>query len=541
MHNTDKILRYATGLLTRTRNRVAIDPCPAAVNLIAVIRNYGIHFSYSERLCALHAICTVLKCATLKPTIDKNKTRISPLRNLFLSLLRMTPALKQYRCINPDIAVAQVTNEQFQTAAEIEAVAVVVANVTTLAQTENGFAGGYKAVLYQQLGSSMHPVTGTLKVLDISNMTAAAKPPRRSMTELDVTPLGKLVWYRAYAEVARRIQLPGASISTADLIAFGQDIRLLAHANRILSPGGAASMKKLTQDEYVAYAVNVRRMEHTARSSATSDATHTADATPAGTSKNPVGIDVSDDSDDADGTVFDVEMATSTAIVEFNRVWPNWTRYAMKVHWPTFIPGLQEKSFLQYDLVYDLLDAPMGQIYLQLEALDKGGRKFGLMPKFSTTRIGNLLASSCCERMISAANLVMPKGRTVLDDQFLFKVVLLKMNRKFMEHMKARHPELAKQMLDRYEAALIAHMARATTETPAQEPGAPVDPAVAADMSAEVMDFAHRYFANANVDPAASDDVPSAEDELYRIIEDTNLSEYDGMDFASSFQGSYDP
>jgi len=554
MHNTDKIMRYATGLAVYSRGGVAINTCPVAVALITALRAYAIHFSYSERLAALHAICTVLSCAALKISIDKNKTRISPLRRLLLSLLvRMTPALKSYRNQNPAVAVAQVTDEQFQAGAEIEAVASVVATVTTLAQTENGFAGGYKTVLYQHLARTLHPTTGLIPVLDIGNMTSAAKPPRRPTSDVECTPIGRGVWYRAYAEVFKRVQLPGAAVSDADLIAFGQDIRLVACATKFLSADGVAKMTKLTKGAYVAYVVQVKRSEHAAKIVPKPDAP-AATATPSTATATPIVIDFSDESDDdaADGVIFDVELAMSAAALEFDRAWPHWTAVAAKIPWSTFIPGLEVKPFADYDLIYDLLDAPMAQIYTYLEGhCDKSGRRFAKLPRFAKTRIGNLLASSYCERMISAGNLVMPKGRTVLSDDLLHKVVLLKMNRKFMEHMKKTYPQLASEMVAKYEKALIAHLSANGASTvapdPAPDPAAAQDPAAAEAAAAatwdEVMNFARGHFAPQPAEPQQPTEPqqPVDTDEDYtRILEETDMSILDDANLAHGLQDSYD-
>ena len=197
--------------------------------------------------------------------------------------------------------------------------------------------------------------------------------------------------------------------------------------------------------------------------------------------------------------------------------------------------------------MYDLLDAPMGKIYADLAELDRSGRRFGRFPLFALTRTGNLLASGFCERMISAGNLVMPKGRTVLSDVVLRKTVLLKMNRKYMEHMKKEHPELAGKMTQKYEDALLAHLAKTADAGPKDDAAttqdaAGQDPAAAAQMWHEVMNFASNYFDHAD---AAAADAAEAEEPNYnefddpdvlRIMEETDMSQYDDVNLAYGLQ-----
>ena len=57
--------------------------------------------------------------------------------------------------------------------------------------------------------------------------------------------------------------------------------------------------------------------------------------------------------------------------------------------------------------------------------------------------IGSLLASSFCERINSARNIVMTKGNTLLGDEELNMLVVLRMNREFMKVMRTHFPHVA--------------------------------------------------------------------------------------------------
>ena len=60
-------------------------------------------------------------------------------------------------------------------------------------------------------------------------------------------------------------------------------------------------------------------------------------------------------------------------------------------------------------------------------------------------QIGALMAESFCERVISAANLVVNDGNTLLSDRHVEMVTILRMNRNFMEFMRANYNHVARQ------------------------------------------------------------------------------------------------
>ena len=59
---------------------------------------------------------------------------------------------------------------------------------------------------------------------------------------------------------------------------------------------------------------------------------------------------------------------------------------------------------------------------------------------------GDNMASSFCERINSVAKAVLTEGRTFLSEEELELVVVLRVNKKFMAYMKAKHPEIVRQV-----------------------------------------------------------------------------------------------
>ena len=90
----------------------------------------------------------------------------------------------------------------------------------------------------------------------------------------------------------------------------------------------------------------------------------------------------------------------------------------------------------------------MGSLYKKLMAIDPLRLAYGWLPRMalcSRGQLGSLLTESFCERILSQGNLVMTDGNTLLSDEELEMVVVLRMNRSFMRYMRAHYNHLSKQ------------------------------------------------------------------------------------------------
>ena len=79
---------------------------------------------------------------------------------------------------------------------------------------------------------------------------------------------------------------------------------------------------------------------------------------------------------------------------------------------------------------------------------DPTGTVLGYLLQMATTSrgsIGAYLASSFCGRINSAANQVVIKEITLLSDEEVSMLVVLRMNRRFMAYMREHHPEVSQQ------------------------------------------------------------------------------------------------
>ena len=91
----------------------------------------------------------------------------------------------------------------------------------------------------------------------------------------------------------------------------------------------------------------------------------------------------------------------------------------------------------------------MGKVYNRVAQNDAGRQVYGyipLMASCSSGQLGALSAESYCERILSCANNVIDKGNTLLGDEELERLVVLRMNRDFMQFMREHYSAEAKEM-----------------------------------------------------------------------------------------------
>ena len=143
-------------------------------------------------------------------------------------------------------------------------------------------------------------------------------------------------------------------------------------------------------------------------------------------------------------------LSAETAAVQdgeaFDINWPKWKRNAHTVQWkeefPNDLYAEQLADGYQLDAMDDLVKLPIGKYYEKLEKSDE----FGHFPRMARSYIGANLSEGFCERMISVANQVMTKGNTLLGDAHLKKLVVLRMNRKFMQYMRAEKQDVSREI-----------------------------------------------------------------------------------------------
>ena len=138
---------------------------------------------------------------------------------------------------------------------------------------------------------------------------------------------------------------------------------------------------------------------------------------------------------------------TVALCAEFKAAFKAWKK--IKVDWVTVFPDhFKQGQVHRPDLVRDLMDLPMGKLYKQILQNDPLRLAYGWLPRMAMSsrgQIGTLLAESFCERILSQSNLVLVDGNTLLSDEELEMVVVLRMNRAFMKYMRTHYNHLSKQ------------------------------------------------------------------------------------------------
>lgn len=120
----------------------------------------------------------------------------------------------------------------------------------------------------------------------------------------------------------------------------------------------------------------------------------------------------------------------------------------MEVDWNSEFQHNFSTDMQCLDLVTHLKHLPMERVYGKLVKADALRLAYGWLPYMALSscgQLGTLLAKSFCERIMSKRNLVMTDGNTLLSDQELEIVVVLRMNREFMRYMRENYHHLSKQ------------------------------------------------------------------------------------------------
>ena len=116
----------------------------------------------------------------------------------------------------------------------------------------------------------------------------------------------------------------------------------------------------------------------------------------------------------------------------------------LTIDWCEYYPSLKGEE--QLDTLSHLMPLDIGTLS-QIMVSDPERRLFGigyipLMASCSHGQLGALNAESFCERVLSCANDVLTTGNTLLSDDEIEMLVVLRMNRDFMQHMRETYNHL---------------------------------------------------------------------------------------------------
>ena len=149
----------------------------------------------------------------------------------------------------------------------------------------------------------------------------------------------------------------------------------------------------------------------------------------------------------------EVEEVMPDFDAQFEKVWPAYVKYVYSINWQKEFPaelGEPPKKTKNSEVTQtkkvsldSLLEVNIGKLFKKIH----GNEKYGFLPdmaRASRGNVGALGAESFCERVISAANIVMTKGNKLLDNEELDMLVVLRMNRDFMDWAREKFSHVLK-------------------------------------------------------------------------------------------------
>ena len=130
-----------------------------------------------------------------------------------------------------------------------------------------------------------------------------------------------------------------------------------------------------------------------------------------------------------------------------------WIKYARSIDWRKEF-GDELKDSLNdgeaIDVVDHLLPLNIGKLYVKAHRMNK----FGYLPSMASSssgQLGALMAESYCERIISVGNMISTDRNVLLNDDELEMLVVLKMNKEFIEFMRNNYAhEIKKKFGQRF-------------------------------------------------------------------------------------------
>ena len=461
-----------TGDLTRSKNRVAINPFPEGQRLMAQVQALAVHFSYEKLLEELNDFGKNIPegIPLIRFKIDHCTTRVSARRLLIRSVLRQNKSVKLYALANKsDWAL---TDNQWKSLAEFYSLLAISADVATLDQTETKFTTALSVPMKMRMMEQFR--ADILNIVDLEEVTASPNMPRVEKSVNNLTRVGKMARFRAILESERRFcgnnsekhnDAP-VEFSVRDELSVLLDARTNNDGFLLTDSTFRHKCKGNLRDVYVEYGLRARQYHRDLEPDSTiviQDEDSTIPTSTTATTVTEVWSDDSESEDDRneDETHVDdaviSERAREASIqelrVEFESCFKRYRKRSSKIDW-----RINSKS-LQLDLVLpegdgrielmDLWNVHMGKVMNEIFIkADENKELYGYLPQMATHSrgsIGAYTASSFAERINSAANLVLTNGNSLMNSEEINMLSVLRVNRGFMEYMRKKYPNVSGQ------------------------------------------------------------------------------------------------
>ena len=475
MHDGDKIGKSAIGELVRSRNRIPVNPFNEGKDLVKKFQDQAKHFhsTPANQMKLDNLLDRNKDLPNAKIQRDLNETRISARWNLLCSSLRMKKPMRLYEV---EHGIAFLSEQDWKAGLDFEAVLNCSRKLCTLSQCENYFVASFGAVVRMDCHRTL--TSEKIMVADLDNWQKdKPRPPRVEKNVADMTALGKISRLRAIIECERQFfgstqnlpLEPGISklkITRREQAVQFLDPRTCMNATIGYSKEDWTLFITALEDFYVQFFKQCKMFDRTAANGGTQSNIEQVQL-PAGdylaepTRRKQLYClsDSEDEDQESDGTMSSTGVPlTGRAVViaqedldeanakeEFKKVHKAWAKYfnpvyAGHLNWKALypkLPGDARPDLEDHMETYMKLD--MKPLMLHLERVNKEKRNiFGYLPlmcKSSPVQLGTLNAQSHAERMNSSGNLMVTKHRLRLSDDIVNKMVCIKINKPFRDHL----------------------------------------------------------------------------------------------------------
>eukprot|EP00173_Palmaria_palmata_P005208 Plantae.Rhodophyta-Palmaria_palmata.ctg8739.p1 GENE.Plantae.Rhodophyta-Palmaria_palmata.ctg8739~~Plantae.Rhodophyta-Palmaria_palmata.ctg8739.p1 ORF type:complete len:413 (-),score=98.00 Plantae.Rhodophyta-Palmaria_palmata.ctg8739:123-1319(-) len=395
----------------------------------------GKFFSYSTKNDELAECCRAVSSAVIRIKLDVNGTRVTAKHGLLHSILRLNKALKLFQMKNDvDWALDQ---SDWDNIRFFEGILSIADKAVKLAQYEKQFLGSLSCVVKIDLLKRLR--SDSISVVDAEAVTASPKMPRVDVDVADMSPVGEECLRRARLEAERRYcENSGEELTSGEYCSSDRELGATLLDLRTVNANHLSTAKRgealaVLKDEYGifgtrAFEYRAQKKKKAVEVSVVETENNSkpgqprSDNAPENTAEHSISSSSSLSGDDFGQDSWDLPLHPEIEEIpdeipdfgeEFDRVWPEWVRFARAVDWKSEFPGEIDPNVKKVRVLEHLLPLNIGKIYKSIE----GDKRFGHLPvmaRASRCNIGALGAQSFCERIISAGNIVMTDGNTLL-------------------------------------------------------------------------------------------------------------------------------
>ena len=481
MHDGDKVSASAIGQLVRKDGRGnVVNPFVEGDVLVAKCNKIAKHFSSSNKNRVRHAeiIGNANQEGQNLPTTmikqDQCGTRMSGFHGLLRSILRIKKSLQL--CFltrsheNPALEPI-FSDADWKFAEEVEGVLSTSKDLVVFSQHERHFNAAYGAVVRNATCNLLR--SDAVNVIDVDSWGSTARAPRKVVDVNAFSPAGRECRRRAILEHERRF-FGHKGEDTMDSEGLTANLKLTKRelATLVLDKRTACNRKILPSKEtwrlatdaleefYVDFYMKRKAFERS-KDQPDGDTEETEPVQSPQVSGNT--MNVFSDDEDAESVISSEDDPennrgiTSTeqlnidkneATLEFKKVIRKWGAYVPD--WKQLFP---EQAFSHYegengnvicdpDPFTELMQIDMGVLMRRMEQHNSDNRNmFGFLPlmtRLSPCQLGALNAQSFVERMNSCGKLLVGEKRTRMKHDMIDKLVVLRMNRTFMEYCREK-------------------------------------------------------------------------------------------------------